>query len=74
MTGAELQAIRKALCGTDTVKFGRALGLAQNGADATIAASVRRLEAMERVPRWFEILASIYALWKQVPEKLPPWR
>ena len=58
MTGPELAAIRRALCGTDTAAFGRALGLGGN--DRTVAASVRRLEIAQRVPEWLAKLAAAY--------------
>jgi hypothetical protein len=68
MTGNELQQIRKTLCGTDTVTFGRALGLCYNQTDnhKSVAASVRRLESMDKIPEWFAKLASIYAYWKKI--------
>jgi hypothetical protein len=59
MTGAQLQAIRRKLYGTDTAKFGRAIGL--SGKDTSVEASVRRLETMDQVPEWFAKLATIYA-------------
>lgn len=59
MTGSQLAAIRRTLCGTNTAAFGRALGY--QGKDISVAASVRRLETMERVPEWFAKLAAIYA-------------
>ncbi len=58
MSGRELASIRRTLCGTNTGAFGRALGYAGN--DATLAASVRRLEIMEKVPGSIAKLASIY--------------
>lgn len=64
MTGAELREIRKALYGEGdeaTASFARALGLGSSiSAQASLAASVRRLEAMWRVPEWFAKLAVIY--------------
>lgn len=59
MTGPQLAAIRRELCGTDTVSFGRALGI--DGEDASIASSVRRLETRNRVPGWYARLAAIYS-------------
>lgn len=58
MTGQQLAAIRRDLCGTDTAAFGRALGI--NGKDEAIASSVRRLETRPNIPRWYAKLAAIY--------------
>ena len=58
MTGPELQAIRRQLCGTDTLTFGRMLGYA--GKDSAVPANVRRLETMDEIPGWFAKLATIY--------------
>lgn len=60
MTGPELQAIRHKLCGSNTAEFARMLGY-QGTTDASLSASVRRLETMERVPEWFAKLATIYS-------------
>jgi len=64
MTGAELREIRKALYGEGdnaTAAFATALGLAGR-TDASLSASLRRLEAMWRVPGWFARLATIYCI------------
>lgn len=58
MTGTQLAAIRRDLCGTDTVSFGRALGM--DGGAASIASNVRRLETRDRIPGWYAKLAGIY--------------
>jgi hypothetical protein len=55
MTGAQLAEIRRELCGTDAVAFGRMLGL--QGKDASVAASLRRLETRETISEWFAIIA-----------------
>ena len=58
MTGAQLQAIRRQLCGTDTHSFGRALGLGST--QKSIEATMRRLETARKVKRTYAILAAIY--------------
>jgi hypothetical protein len=58
MTGPELAAIRRALCGTNTATFGTVLGLGGNS--VTVAQQVRRLETRDKIPEWFARLAAIY--------------
>jgi hypothetical protein len=69
MSGPELAAIRRALCGTDTAAFGRAIGY--QGKDTSVSVSVRRLETMDRVPEWFAKLASIYVARPRLMTKVP---
>lgn len=55
MTGPELAAIRKDICGTNTAAFGRMLGLSGN--EATRSQGVRQLETYDTIPEWFAIIA-----------------
>lgn len=57
MTGPELQAIRRKLCGTDTTAFGRMLGY--KGKDRSVSVSVRRLETMAQIPGQTATLAAL---------------
>ena len=59
MTGSELAAIRKSL-GLSTTQWGRALGY--SGTDASVSASVRRLEARhdDAIPTTVGRLALMY--------------